>query len=156
MAKTASKTGLGLKTYENGATAASPSWTEVTAIVNESLDFDKTITKNKNRSSEWERAIASHKMLSGSFTYQENLNDTDATFDNLWDSYLNDTIFEWAFMDGDIATTGNKGFRAGILVTKLTMKRELEGVREWDVTFELAEFIESGALVEPSRYEVPA
>lgn len=152
MTVTANKTGKNLKTYENTGTNALPTWSELDRLVNESLDFEKDVQKNKNRASKWTRGVPGHLGLSGSFTYQEILNEADSAFDNLWDSYLNDTVIEMAFMDGDIATTGNKGFRAGMMVNKMTRKRELEGVTEWDVSFELGEFIEAGALIDPSRY----
>lgn len=148
-------TGRELKTYYNTATPTTPTWVEVVRIADESVDFDKDAAEIKNRESQWKRDRGNFNALTGSFTYHETKNAADTVFDALWDSYLNGTISEWAFMDGAIATSGNKGFRAGIEIMKMNKKRELDNISEWDVEFALAELLESGSLVEPSRYEVP-
>jgi hypothetical protein len=149
-------TGLRAKTYYNTATHATPTWVEIKRLVNETVDFGKGTADQMNRESEWKRILPTLKELTPSFTYQEKKNQADTVWDALWDSYLADTIVEFAFMDASIATTGNKGFLAGAIVTKMAHKRELEGIVEWDVELGLAEFVEAGALVEPERFVVPA
>lgn len=147
--------GKDLKTYYNSATHALPTWVAVPRVINETVSFDKDLAEQKNRESEFKRNLGAHKGIGGSFGYHEKSNEADTVFDKIWDSYLNDTVVEFAFMDGDIATSGNKGFRVGLIVTKLERKRELSDGTEWGVEWSLTEFVESSALVEPDRYTVP-
>jgi hypothetical protein len=153
---TASKiTGRQAKTYYNTGTHATPVWVLMGRIVNLTQPFSKGEAELKDRESDWKKVLGGLKELGLKFTYNEKKSVNDTVFAALWDSWLNDTAVECAAMNGLIATTGNKGYRAYLMVTEMERSEELEAVVAWDVTMKLTEHEESGATIEPDRYVVP-
>lgn len=90
-----------------------------------------------------------------SFTYRHKRG-ADTIFDTLLAAYINDTATEFAVLDADITEAGAQGPRAFCEVMSLNLTQELENSAEYEVTIKPTYHEESGALVEPDWYEVPA
>lgn len=143
------------KHYYNTGTHASPSWSEMKRSFNWNLGFTKGEVNFQDGESDWEKTLGAAKKLGLSFTYREKKSATDTVFNALWDSFLNGTAIELAAMNGPIATTGSRGFRAFIEVMSMEKTAEQEGMTEWAVAVKLTEHEEGGSIVDPDRYVVP-
>lgn len=141
--------------YYNTGTHASPSWIWMKRTINRTLSFGKGEINFQDSESEWEKTLGAAKKLGLNWGYRELITSNDTVFAALWDSYLNGTPIEVAAMNGDIATTGKKGFRAFIEVMEMEQTAELEGMTEWAVSVKLTEHEEASAVVDPDRYTVP-
>lgn len=65
----------------------------------------------------------------------------DTTLDALIDAFLNQTLVTFMFLNGPIATTGNRGLAANYSV-KMSQGQPVKGVQTWNVTLRAAEFHE--------------
>jgi hypothetical protein len=131
-----------------------PVWVEIEKAINVNLpDISKSINKIMTRESEWQFAVPGNKAIQLTFGYLYEKG-TDTVLDDLYDSYLNDTVLTFAVMDGAIATTGSTGWLFPGIVSAMPETQELENNVTIEFTIELARIREAGDLVEPERYEV--
>jgi hypothetical protein len=108
------KRGLDLKLYYNSATYASPTWVLIDLARDVNLDFTADEGDSSSRLSEIGTSEPTTKKLSIDF---EMINDTANSAIAAMDTrFLANTLTEFAFADGPIATTGTKYRR---LETKL-------------------------------------
>lgn len=131
-----------------------PVWVEIEKAINVNLpDISKSINKIMTRESGWQYAVPGNKSIQLTFGYLYEKG-TDTVLDDLYDSYLNDTVLTFAVMDGDITTTGSVGWLFPGIVSSMPETQELENNVTIEFTIELARIRDSGTLVEPERYEV--
>lgn len=131
-----------------------PVWTEIEKAINVNLpDISKSINKIMTRESGWQFAVPGNKSIQLTFGYLYEKG-TDTVLDDLYDSFVNDTVLTFAVMDGNIATTGSVGWLFPGIVSAMPETQELENNVTIEFTIELARIRESGDLVEPERYEV--
>lgn len=131
-----------------------PVWVEIEKSINVNLpDISKSINKIMTRESGWQYAVPGNKSIQLTFGYLYEKG-TDTVLDDLYDSYLNDTVLTFAVMDGAINTTGSVGWLFPGIVSSMPETQELENNVTIEFTIELARIRDSGTLVEPERYEV--
>ena len=84
-----------------------PVWVEIEKAINVNLpDISKSINKIMTRESGWQFAVPGNKAIQLTFGYLYEKG-TDTVLDDLFDSFLNDTVLAFAVMDGAIATSGS-------------------------------------------------
>lgn len=143
------------KFYANTGTHATPVWVEIKRAMDVNVDgLEKNEINVQDRSSEWEAGGGGAKKVAVSFGYLYKPG-TDTVFDLLLDSFLNDTQYEFAVLDGDVSTSGSKGIRFFGIVFSFPYSQELEAGQKLDVKVSLAREEEGGNLVDPDWYEVP-
>lgn len=131
-----------------------PVWAEIEKAINVSApDVSKSINKIMSRESGWQFAVPGNKSIQLTFGYLYEKG-TDNVLDDLYDSYINDTVLTFAMMDGAIATVGSVGWLFPGIVSAMSETQELENNVVIEFTIELARIREGGNLVEPERYEV--
>lgn len=131
-----------------------PVWVEIEKAINVNLpDISKSINKIMTRESGWQFAVPGNKAIQLTFGYLYEKG-TDTVLDDLYDSFLNDTVLTFAVMDGAIATSGSVGWLFPGVVSAMPETQELENNVTIEFTIELARIREAGDLVEPERYEV--
>jgi len=131
------KLGLNGKLYRNTATHGSPSWSVLGKVRDLSLTMDKATADVTSRDNNgWRAKLPTLKEAVLEF---DMVWDTaDAGFSALQGSYLNDTLIEFAVMDGDITTPLTEGLVATFGVTKFDKKENLEEAQMVSVTLEIA------------------
>ena len=146
--------GKDCKLYLNGATHATPTWTEITKAINVSANLGKGEADVSSRETSWKLAKGALKELEISFTYRHKAGD-DTVFDALLAAYLADTAIEFAVMDADIAEPGAQGPRAFCEIFAMNLTQELENAEELEFTLKPTYHEEASVLIEPDWYEVP-
>jgi len=151
-----SQIGLRCKVYRNSATYGSPTWGEGKRVKDASLSLGKDRAEIYNRQSEWKKAMGAGKEFSISFGYDHKIGGSDTFFAALYASYLNGTMIEFAFMDGNIATSGSDGFRAPCEVMEMELTHERSGIASYEFTIEHTEEDSTGSdhIQDPERYTV--
>lgn len=112
------------KTYRNTGSYGTPVWDEITLI----KDLTLNLTKDK--------ADVTTRASGGWKEFVDGLKDGNVEFSHLWDSgnadftaiqsaYLNNTALEMLIYDGLVATVGNQGLRAHMMVESFTRNEVL-------------------------------
>lgn len=143
--------GKDLHAYINTGTYASPIWAEILRIENLAAPRGKNTGPLKTRGSPWEKIVPGQKTHAISFNYIRK-RATDAVFDDLQDSYDNDTHLQVALTDLPASDPNAVGTKAYYVVTKFDEKQDLENAWQHDVELALAEHFESGTEVEPEAF----
>lgn len=117
--------GAKCKAYRNEGTEEIPVWTEMGVISGASIDLKKGQADATSRSNNgWKAYLATLK--EGGVSLDLIWNTEDASFDALFDSFLNDTVIEFAIMDDDITNSGAEGLRAHMMVFEFPRDEPLE------------------------------
>ena len=145
--------GLDGKTYYNTGTNASPSWVEVTNIkdLTQNLERGEFDVTTRGGGGFVQRVPV---LADGSIDFQMVYDPDDAGVVRVQTDYFAKTIRQWAFMDGDIATIGSQGLRAGMGVFNFSRSENLTEAMMVDVSLRVSRFVESGSEVTPDWYEV--
>ncbi len=140
--------GKDCKAYRNTGTRAVPVWVELKRVQDVNVDG---LTKNKasvpDRQAGWDLKGAGLKNAAISFSYLHKKG-ADADRDALIDSFLNDTDIEFAIMDGDISTPGNRGLRLYGQVFDMPFGQEMEEGQVYDIGIENTR-VDDGGLALP-------
>lgn len=137
------------KLYYNAGSYTSPTWTEITRVVDANADISKSYGDVSSRASQWEMKKPALKSLKISFGYRYRQGVTDAVFDALRAAALADTPTELAIADGAIATAGNEYLRAYCDLAMGIDQPLSDGVLA-NFDGELTYYEDSGTLREPS------
>jgi len=145
--------GLDGKTYANTGTNASPTWAEVENVKDLTLnlergEFDVT-TRGGGGFVQRVPVLAD-----GSIDFQMVYDTSDADMTRVRTDYFAKTIRQYAFMDGDITTSGSQGLRAGVGVFNFSRSENLTEAMMIDVSLKVSRFVESSAEVTPDWYTV--
>ena len=145
--------GKDAKLYYNTGTFASPTWVEITRAIDVSVSLGKNDASISSRESEWEQMGGGLKTAEVEFDYLHAVG-ADTVFDALLSAYLNDTVTEFAAMDGAIATSGNQGLRAYCIVFSMDYDQSLEEGQKFSFGLQPSRFVESAALKVPVWLDV--
>ena len=150
--------GLNGKAYRNtntGADAnANPTWDLLDNIMDVTLNMSKeTADVTVRGGSGYALKVATLKDFTVSF---DMIYDTaNADFTALQDAFLDDTILQYAFCDGDIATTGTQGFKAFCYVTNFTRTEALRDAFKVSVELSAAYYVEGSSIIPPTDFTIP-
>jgi len=149
------KTGLDMKSYYSdtlldGATNTpdTVTWTELPRITDGTLNDEMQDTEASDRGSTIEEFLMTLRTVGFEFTM--NFDADDATYIALRDAYTSRTALAFAFMNGAIATEGNKGSVFNAFVSRFNRSEPLKGT----VTVDIA--IKPAAPAHAEDYTVPA
>ena len=150
--------GIDCISYYNVATDATPTWVAMPGISDLTVNQSKDRGEASSRRSQYKMKVPGQKEISADFTYIHQLDDgtnNDAVFDALIDSYDNNTVMQFAFMDGSItdAVNDRQGRKMMGIVFDINQSQELNGAVSYDVTIENVWAIEAAAIVDPSWFE---
>lgn len=148
------QSGSKCKLYYNSGTHAIPSWVEIAYAQDVTVPAGKDRVEIRDRSSGYKKDIGGDRELALSFGYTYRLG-IDAVYNVLKDSYENDTAVQFAVMDGNIATSGTKGWRFYGEVFGFEDKQEQNTAHTCEVEVGLTEFEEASVIIEPDYYSVP-
>lgn len=142
--------GQDCKTYYSTAAYSSPSWSEITRVVNDTITPTREEITGANRSSEAGSTDVGTLRLSGSLTYEYAVGSTDTVYPALQDAFFSKTRLDMLFVDGAYATAS--GWRAPMHIVECPQRRDLDGVVE--VTIELRSTVwnDSGTLRSAKRW----
>ena len=143
------------KLYYNTGTNASPTWVLVKRAIDVSVPFAKGRADVSRRESKWKKERGAQIELGLEFGYLYRTG-TDTVWAALLDSALNGTPIEFAVMDGLIATSGSRGWRAYYEVMDFPTEENLVDSKKYNVTCAHTDKEESSTLIEPTMYTVPA
>lgn len=120
------KLGLDGKAYASATTheAGSITWTELDLVESIEQSNAKGQANVNNRSSKYEKSSGGQKRITYTLTLTKDT--ANAQFTLLQNAYDNDTVIALAIMDGDITTSGNKGFYMDVEVFDAPEPEELE------------------------------
>lgn len=125
------KLGLDGKAYASTTThddGGSITWTELDLVQSIDQSNSKGQANVNNRSSRYEKSSGGQKRISYTLTLTKDT--ADAQFTLLQSAYDNDTVIALAIMDGDITTSGNKGWYMDVEVFEAPEPEELEEFNE--------------------------
>lgn len=152
---TTTPAGLDHYCYYNSGTDASPVWVLMTRVHNVTVTPDKGEITIESRASAWRKDKGGLKGLAANVTYLKKTG-ADTVFDVLLASFVSGTANQYYFADGLAATSGTIGWRAFMEVFGMEEGQELETISEYSFALKLTEHEESGSVVEPAHYEIPA
>ena len=149
--------GLNGKAYRNTNTGsdanATPYWDLMDNITDVTLNLSKeTADVTVRGGSGYTLRVATLKDFTVSFQMIYDTTNTDYT--TLEDAFLNDTVLQYAFCDGEIATTGTQGFKAFCYVTNFSRSEALRDAFRVDVELSAAYYTESGSIVPPTDFTI--
>ena len=128
---------LGLNAFTHRSTAfdvTTPLWVTVTNIRDETVSLDTSLADITTRKAAgWRLQVGT--LSEGTVDANVMYDTSDADFTAFQDAYFNKTPLLMAFMDGDIAVTGNQGLKGAFMVTTFGINRQLEEAMAIDITF---------------------
>lgn len=126
-------TGHRMKAYINAGTHAVPVWTEVGEIGDLNIsDLTRSMAELARRANGFKKNLASLiNVIAAEFRLHFGLNRT--VYDLVREAFFDGTPYEWAFMNGAIATNGHQGLTLPMLVENFPMDQGLENVAGHDV-----------------------
>lgn len=146
--------GKDAKLYRNTGTNASPTWNEIIGVMDLAMDFSKAKADLTGRDSGGFR-MSGGTIIDAVINFGMIYDTDDADFDALRAAYFANTQIQYAVMDGDIALSGQEGFRAFCEIIGFDIGQELEDGIKVDISLEPCRTLESGSIVVPDWYEVP-
>jgi hypothetical protein len=126
-------TGHKMKAYINAGTHAVPVWTELREIGDLNIvDLSRNLAELKRRGREFTKNLpAMIGTIAVEFTLHFGIGRT--VYDMLREAFFDGTVYEFAFMNGNIATNGMQGLTNQMLVENFPWNQALEEVSGHDV-----------------------
>lgn len=126
--------GLNCKMYRNTGSYASPSWQEIKNVRDVSTGATKGEADASTRGTgAFEARVGVLKDLDITFEMIDDTADTGGHIAAFEDSYINGTALDLAIMNGDITTSGSKGWRARFEVFQFDEQQPLKDVAKISV-----------------------
>lgn len=143
-----SQTGLDWKLYRNTGTNASPAWVAVGRAENVNCPLTKSMAAVPRKESRWNRSIGALKdgPLEFGYVYK---NGTDAALLAFLNSFANNVPIQLACVDGEIDDNDTFGFKAWYECSDFPLDQPLQDGVKLALKFSLADYEESGVLIEP-------
>ena len=131
--------GLNAVTAHNSAADLStPTWVTMDNIRDETLNMETALSDVTTRAANgWRQQVGT--LSEGSVDTQILYDTSDADFNVIMTAFLDKSIIEMGFFDGDPTVSGTQGFVGGFGVTNFTIGRELEEAMMVDTTFTVRE-----------------
>lgn len=126
------KSGRKCKLYVNSATYATPTWVEIDIARDVNISLGKGENEANARDVDWEQFLPGLKTMEVTFDVRSE--PTHTAWTTLRDAFIDDTELDIAVMDGDIATSGSKGYRAPMQCFGFQEAQPLEGTQTNSVT----------------------
>jgi hypothetical protein len=143
--------GKNAKAYYNTGTYAIPVWVEIKKVTDLSIPMSKNMTDLPSREMDWVVKGPGLKTLQVTFGYLMVVG-ADTVFDALLGSFISDTVTEFAFMNGAIATSANQGIRGQFVVSGMDEEQGLEEGLSHAFTLDIVRFNDGGTLRIPEWY----
>lgn len=118
--------------YRNTAAYATPTWAIIENCQDLTLNDETTAAEASTRAGAFKRYLAGLHDISVEFSSVYDA--TDADFEALLDAKRDRTTIDIAVMDGTIATSGNRGFRADMMVENASENQPLDDTHTVDFT----------------------
>jgi predicted secreted protein len=116
--------GLDAKAYRNTGSYGSPTWDLIANLQDVTLSLTKDTADVTIRGGNgWKQEVGTLKTAAISFSMVWAPGDSD--FTAFRDAFLNNTLIDCEFMDGDNTVTGNTGLRAEFSVTSFSRNEAL-------------------------------
>lgn len=128
-------TGLKAKMYRNTGTFATPVWVEIVNIRDNTLNLEKGTADVSNRASDFRRVLTTLKNGTDDFQMVWDVGDPD--FTAIQTAFFDDTLIDFAIMDGDITVSGNQGLRGEFEIVNFSRAEPLEDAVVADVSIAL-------------------
>lgn len=113
------------KLYKNDGTYASPSWTEITSVIDATINqSDQLVDCTDRGSDEYKEQTPNYREVNVDVTF--NLCETDSNLEAILNAADNRTVIEFAVATGDIAASGTRYLRMHAYVTNVTYNQPLE------------------------------
>lgn len=122
--------------YMSAGSFASPTWTLYTAVVDVTINRERTEIAASSRGSTFEKFLVGLKKLGVDINALRD--NADTTQIALETAYEAGSVIVMGFADGPIATSGTKYVKIECVVTKLMAGEPLEGVATIDITIKPA------------------
>lgn len=139
------------KSYYNSATHASPTWVLIADAVDVRVNLTKGEAELLTRASAWAKTKGGKKRGTIELDYVHQGGTT--VFTALQGFFFANTVTEFAFMDGAIATSDSQGFRAYCEVFGMSQPQEIESWVVHTFTLKPAYQVESAAVVDPDWFD---
>lgn len=138
------------KAYYNSATAATPTWVEITQARDVAVpDFGNNAVAANSRASNNESFLPGLIKYGVTFTYLHTKG-ADTVRDVFTTMVTGRSTKQFAFMDGGIALVGARGVKMFAMMEKFSYSQGQEEAMSWDASLKPAYVIESAAKVEPT------
>jgi hypothetical protein len=125
--------GRDAKTYYNTASDwASPTWVEITKIIDETPTPSADLATGGSREEEYEDNEIASRKFEWNCTYRYKKGD-DSVYAALLAAYVAGTPLYMAFLDGSVSVDGSKGWRAPILIDQMPQTKNLGDLTECTV-----------------------
>jgi len=125
--------GVDAKAYHNTGTYATPVWDEIPNIRDVTVNGERGEADVTTRGGNgWRQRVG--VLLDGTVEFQMVWDSEDTDLVAIQTAWLNGTLIDMAFMDGDISTTGSQGLRAEMVVLNFSRSEELENALMLDVS----------------------
>lgn len=142
-------TGHRMKAYVNTGMHATPVWLEVGEIGDLSIpDMTRALAPLTRRANDFTKNLASHiNSIAVEFRLHFGLGRT--AYDIIRAAYFNGDTYEWAFMNGAIATSGHQGLTLPMIVENFPWDQGLENASGHDVRLAVGYHEEAHGEVDP-------
>lgn len=144
--------------YDSASNWATPTWVEIAKIIDETITPSAELASGGDRSEEYEDNEISMRKFEWNCTYRYRKASVgaDSVYAALLTAFEAGTKLYMAFMDGAIATSGSRGWRAPILIDQMPQQRNLGDLVEVTVhgVGRLSDV--SGTVYSATSYTVPA
>lgn len=149
------KTGHQMFAYRNTATVAVPTWSELAAIGDLNIpQLSRGMAELKRRGNDFTKNLASIiQSIRVEFTIFHGMEATE--FNALRAAFFAGTVYEYAIMNGAIATSTNEGLRLPALIADFPWSQGLEDVSSHEMALVCGYMEEASAEVDPQWYTVP-
>lgn len=148
---TTTKLGLDGKAYVSTTThddGGSITWSEFDLIESIEHEHSKAEATARNRSSKYGKTAGGTRTVS--YTLTATYDASDAVITLLQNAFYSDTVIALAVMDGDITTSGEKGFYMDVEVVSAPKPEELDEIDS--IQFKVVPAIKS--TFEPTRVTI--
>jgi len=145
------KRGQDCYTYYSSASTnySSPSWVEITRVVNDTITPSGEEISGANRSSEYGSTDVGTKRFSGSLTYEYDDGD-DTVYLAFRTAWANNSVIDMLFLDGTNAA--GSGYRAPMKCVEVPQRRDLDSVVEVTLELRSTTWDDSGTIREPTGW----
>ena len=125
--------GLNMKLYRNSGSFATPTWNEVGNVTDLTFNLDLERADVTTRSNNgWRAQVGT--LNDGSIEFDMFDDDADTELAAIETAFINRTPTEFAVLNGDVATSGTKGWRLTCAVLSFTRNEPLTEAVSFSVT----------------------
>jgi hypothetical protein len=118
--------------YNTGATWSSPTWVEITGIIDETITPSADLATGGSRAEEYEDNEIASRKFEWNCTYRYKTG-TDSVYAALLAAYVAGTPLYMAFLDGSASVDGSKGWKVPILIDQMPQTKNLGDLAECTV-----------------------